>query len=246
MAEIDPTVKPKVRPTRDGPFRDPNVDPPGPRTETQLPAKELDATLARGRALAAEGRETVAIQTLRKCANRIPQSVECEAEIGLTMFAANQHLAHARYYLAEAANAQPAQAEDELYRRLGEMAMSKSQFATAVAAFGVLRSREKATADDLEGLAHALQSDSGNADEAADAYARAYELDPTRHELLHKRAVLLAQSGDHARAADNFEAYLKSASPEEKVRVALEERVALLRQQAQAQAEGAAPPPEGQ
>ena len=243
VAEIEPTIKPKVRPERDGPFRDPNVDPPGPRTETQLPAKELEATLARGRALAAEGRETVAIQTLRKCANRIPQSVECEAEIGLTMYGANQHLAHARYYLWEAANAQPAEADDELYRRMGEMAMSKSQFATAAAAFGVLLAREKATADDLENLAHALQADSGNADEAADAYARAYVLDPTRHELLRKRATLLGQNGDHARAADLFEEYLGKAAPEPKLRAALEERIAMLRQQASEQPE--APPEAG-
>ncbi|MCR9163189.1 MAG: hypothetical protein ACE37F_33480 [Nannocystaceae bacterium] len=232
VAEIEPVVKPKVRPKRQGPFANPNVDPPGPRAETQLPAKELETTIARGVALAAEGRETVAIQTLRKCANRIPQSVRCEAEIGLTMFAANQHLAHARYYLAEAATAAPAELEDGLYRRMGDTAMSKSQHETAAAAYGVLMARETATADDLEQLAAALQATRGRRDEAADAYARAYALDPTRHELLRKRATLLGQGGEHARAADLFEAYLEQATPEEKVRTALEQRIAMLREQA--------------
>jgi tetratricopeptide (TPR) repeat protein len=232
VAEVGPVVKPKVRPERKGPFSDPNVDPPGPRAETQLPAKELETTIARGIALAAEGRETVAIQTLRKCANRIPQSVLCEAEIGLTMFAANQHLAHARYYLAQAATAAPAQEDDALYRRMGEMAMSKSQHETAAAAYGVLMARDKATADDLEQLAAALQSGSGRRDEAADAYARAYALDATRHELLRKRATLLGQGGEHGRAADLFEEYLEKAAPDEKLRTAIEQRVLMLREEA--------------
>jgi len=233
-AELEPVVKPKVRPKRQGPFRDPNVDPPGARKDTQLPAKELKDTLARGKSLVAEGRTTVAIQTLRKCANRIPQSVECEAELGLTMFAADQHLAHARYYLAEAARAAPAEAEDSIYRRVGTMAMSKSQFATAATAFGVLMARETATADDLEQYAHALQAEGGSTDEAADAYARAYTLDPTRHELLRKRATLVAQGGEHARAADLFEQFIEKGSPDAKLKQALEERVALLREQAKA------------
>ena len=232
VAEIEPVVKPKVRPKREGPFSDPNVDPPGPRAETQLPTKELESTIARGIALAGEGRETVAIQTLRKCANRIPQSVLCEAEIGLTMFAANQHLAHARYYLAEAATAAPAEEDDSVYRRIGDMAMSKSQHETAAAAYGVLLAREKATADDLEQLAAALQATRGRSDEAADVYARAYALDSTRHELLRKRATLVGQGGEHARAADLFEEYLEKATPDEKLRTALEQRVQMLREEA--------------
>lgn len=241
VAEIEPVVKPRVRPERKGPFSDPNVDPPGPRAETQLPAKELESTIARGIALAAEGRETVAIQTLRKCANRIPQSVLCEAELGLTMFAANQHLAHARYYLAEAATAAPAEEDDSIYRRVGDMAMSKSQHETAAAAYGVLMAREKATADDLEQLAAALQGTSTRRDEAADAYARAYALDSTRHELLRKRATLLGQGGEHARAADLFEEYLEKAAPDEKLRTALEQRVLMLREEAK---DALAPEPE--
>ncbi len=232
VAELEPVVKPRVRPDREGPFSDPNVDPPGPRTETQLQTKELESTIARGIALAAEGRETVAIQTLRKCANRIPMSVRCEAEIALTMFAANQQLAHARHYLAQAASASPAEEDDSLYRRIGEMAASKSQYDTAASAYGVLMARETATADDLEQLAAALQAVSGRRDEAADAYARVYALDSTRHEALRKRAILLGQGGEHTRAADLFEEYLEKAKPDEKLRAALEQRVQMLREEA--------------
>lgn len=234
VAEIEPTVKPKVKPKRRGPFSNPNIDAPGPRTETQLPTKKLEATIARGRKLAEDGRDTVAIQTLRKCANRIPQSVECEAELALTMFADNQHVAHARYYLSEAARGQPPVKDDELYRRMGEMAMRKSLFPTAANAYGLLRGRGTATADDLEQLAHALQASDGSKDEAADAYARAYELDATRHPLLRKRATLLAQVGDPARAADLFAQYLEKGEPTAEERTALEQRIVTLRAEADA------------
>ncbi len=241
VSELEPVVKPRVKPERDGPFHNPNVDPPGPRTQTQIPSADLARTIERGKAQAGEGRTTVAIQTLRKCANRIPQSVECEAELALTMFAADQHVAHARYFLAEASRADPAQAEDALYRRMGTMALDKAQFSTARSAYGVLVARETATADDLEQYAYALQSEAGYTDEAADAYARAYALDGTRHELLRKRATLLAQAGDHARAADLFEAYVEKGSPDPKVKTALQERVISLREEALAQAKAQPP-----
>jgi cytochrome c-type biogenesis protein CcmH/NrfG len=150
------------------------------------------------------------------------------------MFADDKHVAHARYYLAEAARGQPSVDDPELYRRVGEMALRKSQFATAIAAFGTLRAKDVATADDLERLAQALQSSKGSADEAADAYARAYELDGTRHHYLRDRAILLAQSGDHARAADLFQQYLDNGKPEAKERAGLEERIEMLRAQAKA------------
>ncbi len=243
VSEVEPAVKPRVKPKREGPFDNPNIDPPRARTDTQLPTATLERTLARGTALAKEGRAALAIQTLRKCANRIPQSVECEAELALTMFAADQRLAHARYFLAEAAGAQPAEADDDLYRRMGTMAIEKAQFATARMAYGVLAARETATADDLEQYAYALQAESGYADEAADAYARAYALDGTRHQLLRKRAALLAQAGDHGRAADLFEAFLEKGSPDAKLQAALEQRVAMLRAQAKETPPQPAPAP---
>ncbi|MBV1862669.1 MAG: hypothetical protein KUG77_29880, partial [Nannocystaceae bacterium] len=113
VAEIEPVVQPRVRPVREGPFRNPNTEPPGPRAGEQLPESKLEAAIARGKALRAEGRATVAIQTLRKCANKIPQSVACEAELAVTMFAAKQQLAHAKHFLLEAANAQPASPDDD-------------------------------------------------------------------------------------------------------------------------------------
>ncbi len=234
VAELKPVVEPRVLPERKGPFRNPNTQAPGPRAGEQLPESELAAAIARGQALRAEGRATVAIQAFRKCANKIPQSAACEAELAITMFGAKQHLASAKYFLLEAANAQPASPDDGLIRRIGETAIANSQYPAARSAYGVLLSREVATVDDLERLAQALQAERGNADEAADIYARAYVLDPTRHELLRKRATLLGQNGDHSRAADLFQSYLDKAKPPEKVQLALEQRIAMLREQAKA------------
>ncbi|MGH1347163.1 MAG: hypothetical protein ACRBN8_36715 [Nannocystales bacterium] len=232
VAELEPVIEPRVRPVRKGPFRNPNTQAPGPRTEDQLPETELEAAIARGKALRAEGRATVAIQAFRKCANKIPQSIECEAEQAITMFGAKQQLAFAKHFLLEAANGQPVSTDDTLYRRIGDTAVAHAQYPAAQAAYGVLLAREVATVGDLEHLAQALQAESGNADEAADVYARAYGLDPTRHELLRKRATLLGQNGDHTRAADLFQAYLDKAKPEEKITRALEQRIAMLREEA--------------
>lgn len=232
VAELEPVVQPRVRPEREGPFRNPKTQTPGPRAGEQLSESELEAAIARGKALRAEGRATVAIQAFRKCANKIPQSVTCEAEQAITMLGAKQQLAFAKHFLLEAANGQPASPDDELYRRIGETAIAHSQYPAARSAFGVLLARDVATADDLEHLAQALQAERGNADEAADVYARAYTLDPTRHELLRKRATLLGQNGDHTRAADLFQSYLDKAKPEEKIKLALEQRIAMLREEA--------------
>lgn len=234
VAELEPVVKPRVRPERKGPFRNPKTDAPGPRAGEQLAKSELEAAIAQGRALRAEGRATVAIQALRKCANKIPQSVTCEAEQAITMFGAKQQLAFAKHFLLEAANGQPVSPDDGLYRRIGETAIAHSQYPAARSAFGVLLARDVATVGDLENLAQALQAERGNADEAADIYARAYALDPSRHELLRKRATLLGQNGDHTRAADLFQSYLDKAEPEEKIKLALEQRIAMLRAEAKA------------
>lgn len=242
VAEVEPAVEPKVRPKREGPFRNPKIDPPGPRTDVQLPEPELAAAIARGKALRAEGRATVAVQAFRKCANKIPQSVTCEAELALTMFGAKQQLAYAKHFLLEAANAQPASTDDGLLRRIGETAIANSQYPAARSAYGVLLAREVATADDLEQFALALQAERGNADEAADIYARAYALAPTRHELLRKRATLLGQNGDHTRAADLFQAYLDKAKPEDKIKLALEQRITMLRAEANTPASESPPP----
>ncbi len=235
VSEVEPAVEPKVRPERKGPFADPNTEPPPPRNEPQLDDAAVTKAMADARAHAAAGRSTVAIQTLRACANKVPQSVACEAEIGLLMLEAEQQRAHAHYYIAQAAAAEPADAEDALYRRLGAAAMKAAQFETARAAYGVLRARDVATVDELMQYAHALQADASTTDEAADVYARAYELDGTKHELLRKRATLLAQAGDHARAADLFAQYVELAAPEPRVKNALETRVAQLRAQAKAE-----------
>lgn len=236
VAEVEPVVAPKVRPQRQGPFRNPKTDAPGPRADAQIPESELAAAIARGKALRAEGRATVAIQAFRKCANKIPQSITCEAELAITMFGAKQQLAYAKHFLLEAANAQPASPDNGLLRRIGETAIAQSQYPAARAAYGVLLAREVATADDLEQFALALQAERGNADEAADIYARAYALAPSRHELLRKRATLLGQNGDHTRAADLFQTYLDKAKPEDKIKLALEQRIAMLRAEAESPA----------
>ncbi|MEM6292919.1 MAG: hypothetical protein AAGA54_16710 [Myxococcota bacterium] len=238
VSEVEPTIEPKVRPERQGPFADPNAEPPPPRSEPQLGAEALATTMRTAKDHAAAGRATVAIQTLRACANKVPQDVACEAEIGLMMLEAKQQRAHAHYYIAQAATAEPAEADDALYRRLGAAAMKAAQFETARAAYGVLRARDVATVDELMQYAHALQADASTTDEAADVYARAYELDGTKHELLRKRATLLAQAGDHARAADLFEQYLEAAQPQPREKNALQTRVAQLRQLASAEDPG--------
>lgn len=229
IAEVEPAVEPRVRPKRAGPFSNPKTDAPGPRAGQQLPQPELGAAIARGKALRVEGRATVAIQALRKCANKIPQSVACEAELAITMFGAKQQLGYAKHFLLEAANAQPASPDDSLIRRIGQSAIAHSQYPAARSAYGVLLAREVATADDLEQFALALQAERGHADEAADIYARAYVLAPSRHELLRKRAILLGQNGDHGRAADLFQTYIDKAKPDDEVKLALEQRIAMLR-----------------
>jgi tetratricopeptide (TPR) repeat protein len=244
VAEIEPVVQPRVRPKREGPFRNPKTDAPEARSGEQLPGSELEAAIAQGKALMAQGRATLAIQALRKCANKIPQSVACEAELAMTMFEAKQHLAHAKHFLLEAASAQPASDDDALLRRIGATAIARSQYPAARAAYGVLLARNVATADDLEQFALALQAELGHADEAADAYARAYVLDPSRHELLRKRATLLGQSGDHTRAAELFQTYVEQAKPDEKTKLALEQRIRMLREQAKARASQPAPAPD--
>ncbi len=46
----------------------------------------------------------------------------------------------------------------------------------------------------------------------------------------------MGQNGDHTRAADLFQAYLDKAKPEEKIKFALEQRIAMLREEAKATA----------
>ncbi len=237
VADVEPVVEPRVRPERDGPFADPQTIPPPPRSGAQLDEAALGATLAKGQKLSAAGHTAVAIQTLRKCANRNPISIRCEGELSLLLFGVGNHTAHARYFLTQAATAAPATAPSDLYRRLGDTAIAKARFDAARAAYGVLLARKEATADDLAHYAHALQADPNTTDEAIDVYARAYALDDTRHEFLVKRGTLLAQTGDDARAIDVFEQYMKVAALEGKARDALQRRIDGLRARATASAQ---------
>jgi tetratricopeptide (TPR) repeat protein len=229
VTDQDPIVEIPVRPQRTGPFKDPNVEPPDPRSEPQLEASALAATIAKGRKQAAAGQTMIAINTLRQCANRVPQSLTCEAELALLFAEAGTHKAHANYYLDEAARVDAPELDDGVYRQLGEAALKRARFDAAASALGIVTARGNGTANDYAELARALQHGSTRLDEAIAALARAYELDPTQHEWLRKRGVLLAQTEDTARAIEAFEQYIEAVGEDGPQVAGVKTRLAELR-----------------
>lgn len=207
VSEREPLIQPPRLPERTGPFSDPNVDAPGPREGGQLPRAELNEVIEQGREQSEAGNIGLAMQFLRRCANKKPQSVPCEAELGMVLAKGKKYKAHARYYINEAAKTDDPDTPVELYRRLAKAAADFAQFEAAASALGIVANRGEATAQDYIDRAQALQADPSRIAEAAQAYAKAYELDPESHELLRERATLLAQIEDYEKAIELFNLY---------------------------------------
>src|SRR5688572_1121459 len=94
LSEQAPVIEPKQLPPRTGPFSNPETDPPKARTEAQLPPDELAAVVAKAREHLGKGEQLPAIQQLDRCANKVPQSVECEAELGIVLAESKRRKAH--------------------------------------------------------------------------------------------------------------------------------------------------------
>ncbi len=229
VSEQAPVIEPKTLPPRTGPFSNPEKDPPKERSKPQLPPEELATTLAKAREMLSKGQHLPAIQQLDRCANKIPQSVECEGELGVVLAETKRRKAHAIYYLEQAAKAEPAEAPTELYRRVGASALGLARFAAAEAAYGIVVARNEADANDYGQYAAAVQGAKSSLELAIDAYLRGYELDPTKTEWLREAATLMSQSGDDERALAQLEKYAAVANLGERDKQLLDRRIEQLR-----------------
>lgn len=179
------------------PFVNPNKEPPPPRSEPQLPADELAATLAKAAGERQIDAKAQATQTLRACANKVPQSVRCEGELAALLAETPNHKYEAEYYLKQAIAADEPDLDAAYYRHLGEALQLKGMFDDAATAFTRMIERSKpATAADHYLLATVLQGVPARIAEATDQLHRAYELDPTQHAWLRDEAILLGQQAD--------------------------------------------------
>lgn len=195
------------RPELPSPFNNPNKEPPPPRSEPQVSADEVAAALAKAEAARKIGDDLEASLALRPCANKVPQSVQCEGELAVLLAKMPRHKYETEYYLKQAiAGDDPALTAD-YYRRLGEALAKKGMPGEAVTAYQRMIERaDPATAADYNALAVALQGVPTRLAEASDALHKAYELDPTRHEWLRDEAILLGQQPDKiAQAIARFE-----------------------------------------
>ena len=229
VSEQAPVIEPKTVPPRTGPFSNPEKDPPKERTEPQLPPDELAAALTKAREMLGKGQHLPAIQQLDRCANRVPQSVDCEAELGVVLAETKRRKAHAIYYLEQSAKAVPAEASTDLYRRVGRAALSLARFQAAEAALGIVVARNEAEAQDYGDYAAAVQGAKSSLDLAIDAYIKGYALDPTRTEWLREASTLLSQSGDEERALEYLEKYAGAAGLTGRDKQLLDQRIADLR-----------------
>ncbi|HEY0134379.1 MAG TPA: tetratricopeptide repeat protein [Nannocystis sp.] len=176
------------------PFVNPNKEPPPPRSEPQVPPAELASALARSEAARKIGDDLEASLALRACANKVPQSVQCEGELAIVLAKMPRHKYEAEYYLKQAIAADDPALTADYYRRLGEALYKKGMFLESITAYERMVTRTpKPTADDYNQLAVALQAAPERVLDAAEALRKAYELDGTRHEWLRDQAILLGQ-----------------------------------------------------
>ncbi len=229
LLQTQPAPPPR---TKDSPFRNPDKEPPPPRSEPQLPAEELAAVLAEADA-AREVRDNLeAYVILRRCANRVPQSVRCEGELAALLATMPHHRHESKYYLEQAIAGDDPELPADYYRRLGEALRHKGMFNEAVIAYERMLVRiPTPTATDQNLLAEALQAAPKRELEAAAAVRKAYELDPTRHEWLRDEALLLAQVPEtYAQAIERFE-LLKTRVTTPNVHEEADRMIATLRRQ---------------
>lgn len=135
---------------------DPDIDPPPPRSEPQLADSELEKVLATARPLVAAHDVPAAMLELRRCANKLPQSGECEALLAILLLEHRLHRAHAHYYLTEVvARDHPDISTDQL-RELARLATSHGRFQDAEKALAIIEARGDGEPDTLPGLAQVL------------------------------------------------------------------------------------------
>jgi tetratricopeptide (TPR) repeat protein len=205
---IQAPVKPK--PEVESPFRPPSKEPPLPRSGPQLPPAELAATLASADEARKIGDEVSAAAALRSCANKVPQDVRCEGELGALLARSPRFKYEADYYLDQVAKAADDPALDiGYYQRLGEALTVKGRNLEAATAYQrIIDRKTPATAEDYNRLSVTLQGVPDHLNEAAEALRRAYELDPTHIEWIRDQGILLGQLPDKLpRAIELFEQY---------------------------------------
>lgn len=223
-------VDPPKRPPRTGPFRNPNVDPPDPRSGAQLDEAALETALAEARALIEAGETNPAILKLRPCANKEPASGRCDAEIGMLMLALGTRKAHGNYFLDEGATRDDPKADAAFYRRVAEAARRYGRHASAASAMAKVLAREPDAADDWIALSRALQADEARIEEAIAALDEALKRDATNPEIRFERAVLVGQTPDTEGAIAAFEDYLRVAPADAPSIGMAKERLSDLRQ----------------
>lgn len=221
-------VGPGPKAERDSPFSNPNEDPPPPRTEPQLPAAELEPVLAAARELVAADDVPRALIELRKCANKVPQSVECEVLMATLLLEHRLHRPHMLYFLAEAVETDDPNVGSDRLRELARLAAANARYAEAARALEIVGNRGEATVDDWSALAQALQADPSRIDDALGALTKVSELDPTRKGVQRDRAVLLAQAGRREEALDLFRSYRAAIAGDAKEAAVIDKRIAAL------------------
>jgi len=190
------------------PFRNPDIEPPPPRSEPQLAPAELTAALAAVDKALEIGDPDTAISHLRTCANKVPQSARCEGELAMLLVKKKRYNAEARYYIEQVVAADDPSLDDAYLRRFGAAMMAQGRAAEAAIAYERMIARSSPTAADWHLLSTALQGVPERIADAADAARKAYELDPTHPEWLREEAILLSQMPDKiAQSLERFAAY---------------------------------------
>lgn len=212
QAQTPPIVKAPPRPAEPreakGPIRNPQKDRPPERSGDQLPDGELEAALKQATKERDKGDLLAAMQTLRKCINKIPASARCEGEYAFLAYETGRRRAEVHYYLEQVAATDAPKAKPDFYRRVGATAMKAAKYDLAVpilqkATEGTKKQVEPA---DFARYAKALQA-LGEREQAVNALTEAYTRDPKSHEWLFERAVLVAQLQRTKEAAKLMEEY---------------------------------------
>lgn len=181
----------------DSPFRRPDKEKPLPRSEPQIPADEITAALAAADKARAAGDPMGAALALWPCANKVPQHVRCEGELGMLLAEQPNRRYESNYYLEQAIAEDDPTADADFYRRMAGALRKVPMFREAGVAYQRMIARLPApAAADFAQLAEVLQGVPDNEAQAAAALHRAFELDPTQLDYLRDEGLLLAQVFD--------------------------------------------------
>ncbi len=230
-------IEPPKRPLKTGPFRDPRIEPPPPRSEPQLAPAELDKTLASARALVEEGQLDRAILTLRTCANKVPASGRCEGELAMLLADKKGYKAEFKYYLAQASETDDPKADADFYRRLAKTAQDKGDFLAGAQAMRFALDRGADDAADHAFYAECLSGEQDTLPDAIAAYRAALAKDPEQHRWRYDMGSLLAQTGHPLEAITELRTFLQATEGQDERRDA-KIRAWIAELQAQADREG--------